>query len=461
MKDCVYTLTFKPRIMTCSRTYFRACIVLFTILLLGSCNKDTTYVPSHTVDSLSHHMITDWNTLALDLIPQSNGYSEPICARAMYWLNIAFYEAIYHGFPGYRSLNGQIAGLRAEIPRPDPGLEYNWIMVASHTMDLMIAHLFQAAGSQNLAKAKILRDKYINLYCENLAEDVRLRSIDLGKEIAWRLISYSDSDGQADAYLRNYPTNYTAPMGEGHWVPTPPDYKKHALLPYWGQKPLALQQNTSIQPHTKLQYSSLTNSLMYAEALEVFSAFNHLSDSQKDKIDYWNRYMSPHSTPLCHNFLLLKQFVNDHGFHLPKAAEVYLKMSLLMHDAYILAWKWKFSTNLLRPSTYIKQHIYRYFIPEVSCLPVPEFISETALIYRASAELLSHYYGHRTAFMDNTQIHRSDLRESRRSFTSFFEMAKEAAYTDIMAAVHFRSSIDAGFEMGYDLGQNIIKLRLD
>jgi len=39
-------------------------------------------------------------------------------------------------------------------------------------------------------------------------------------------------------------------------------------------------------------------------------------------------------------------------------------------------------------------------------------------------------------------------------------MSKEAAYSDIYAGVHFRSSIDAGYDLGFDIAQHLIKFPL-
>ncbi|HEX5624508.1 MAG TPA: hypothetical protein VFX48_00710, partial [Saprospiraceae bacterium] len=135
-----------------------------------------------------------------------------------------------------------------------------------------------------------------------------------------------------------------------------------------------------------------------------------------------------------------------------------LRISMAQYDGYIIAWKTKFESPMLRPSSYIKQNINRYYIPEYGAAPVPEFVSEDALIYSACSEILGHYFGYRTPFIDFTQSGRLDLREDRKYFESFNDMAKEASYSDLLGGIHFRTSIDAGFQMGYDLAQNVLGL---
>ena len=93
-------------------------------------------------------------------------------------------------------------------------------------------------------------------------------------------------------------------------------------------------------------------------------------------------------------------------------------------------------------------------------MPVPEFVSESAVIYSLSSEILAATFGHRFPYMDYTQKDRKDLRSKQRYFESFEQMSKEAAYSDIYAGVHFRSSIDAGYDLGFDIAQHLIKFPL-
>lgn len=49
----------------------------------------------------------------------------------------------------------------------------------------------------------------------------------------------------------------------------------------------------------------------------------------------------------------------------------------------------KYEYSTLRPSSYIKSHINRFFIPEASASPTPDYISENAVIYKAAAEIFA------------------------------------------------------------------------
>ena len=206
-----------------------------------------------------------------------------------------------------------------------------------------------------------------------MEETIIRDSKDLGNEIGWKLIDFSGSDGRADSYLRNYP-DIIMPVKEGGWIPTPPDYTDKTLLPHWGKSNPALFENISeIHPEKILEYSTSNQSIMFAEATEVYNLTTNLSTDELDLIKYWNGNLDARATPLCHNMLLLTQLLDDSDLSLDKAVELLLRMSIAHYDGYILSWKIKFEYNLLRPSSYIKQNISRYFIPEFACIPVSRF----------------------------------------------------------------------------------------
>lgn len=446
--------------MTCLRTYIPA-ILIFFLLINYSCNKDNgikQYNP--LINSAKPDLVKDWTKLSLELIPKCNGYNDLIASRTMYYISVTMYESLLPGFEGYQTLQAKISGLNTTLPQPDESKKYDWLIVANQSLHLVCNELFKSAGSENLVKITTLRDNNIAALANGISDETISNSKDLGNIIGWRMIDYLRADGRADYYLK-VDNNINIPAKYGGWIPTPPDYTSQIVLPSWGESVPALVENINkIQPYKFLEYSTSDQSIIYAEALEVYNLTTNLTVAQQDLIRYWNDRADPRATPLCHNVLLLNQMLDDRDFDLDQAVELFLRMSIAHYDGYILSWKIKIASNLMRPFTYIKQNFNPYFIPEFICTPVPEFASEKALIYNASAEIFSHYFGHRSSFIDFTQNGRKDLQNSKKYFASFSDMAKEAAYSDLYSATHFRTSIDAGLQMGYDIAQRTLDLKL-
>lgn len=443
------------------RTRLKGFLFLALFVFSFSCKKESPLTPRNQfINSEKPELVKDWTRLSLDLMAKCNGFNDLVSSRAMFYMAVTMYESLLPGLEGYKTLQLNISGLNTTLPQPVESKEYNWLIVANQALAIICTDLYKSSGDSNLSQITTLRDKYINIASNGLSDEIIRNSKDLGNEIGWKLLDYENNDGRADYYLKNYP-DIIMPVKEGAWIPTPPDYTDRTIMPNWGETKPAYSNNISeIHPTNVLEYSTSTQSIMYAEATEVYNLTTNLTSENKDLIKYWSESSDSRATPLCHNMLLLAQMLDDRDFPLDQAVELLLKMSIAHYDGYILSWQIKFQYDLLRPSSYIKQNISRYFIPEYSCLPVPEFASEKALIYNASAEILGNYFGHRVAFNDYTQSKRTDIKTNKKFFASFTELAKEAAYSDLYSAKHFRTSIDIGMQMGYDLSQKTLGLNL-
>jgi hypothetical protein len=61
-----------------------------------------------------------------------------------------------------------------------------------------------------------------------------------------------------------------------------------------------------------------------------------------------------------------------------------------------------------------------------------------------------------TSFTDHTH---DVLGFAPRSYSSFFDMADEAAISRLYGGIHYRSAIDAGLEQGKCIGQRVVALK--
>ncbi|MBP8724425.1 MAG: hypothetical protein KBF37_05065 [Saprospiraceae bacterium] len=433
-------------------------------LLLGalSCAKpDREAAPKFPLNARDAGMVEDWSSLALTLTSQCNGYSDPVASRAMFYLAVCMYETLLPGFDNHVSTQVRLQGLNTTLPQPEPGLSYNPVIVANQALYQLVSELYGPAGPANLEAVANLKDKYIHLEGATLEDDIILRSKELGNSIGWKLIEYSKADGLAEAFLDRYPP-YSPPQQPGFWRPTPPDYFSKALLPYWGNAKLALKANeTLLNAPAVLEYSESPNSIIFAEATEVYNYSRNLNLEQREQLAYWDSDADYHASPFQHNFLLMRQLLSENNVSLDRACRLFLRLAIAQFDGNIVAWHLKYKSNLLRPATYIKLHIDRYFVPEYSALPVPEYVSERALIYGACSVIFSEEFGYRIPFMDYTQEMRQDLRDKQKSFGSFSEMAHVAALADLYNATQFRTSIESGISIGQNLGIQVQKLELE
>jgi len=137
-------------------------------------------------------------------------------------------------------------------------------------------------------------------------------------------------------------------------------------------------------------------------------------------------------------------------------AVAYARLGIAVCDAFIACWRVKYTHNLVRPISYIRDVIDPTWgdpLP-VSTPPFPEYTSGHSVQSAAAAEVLSATLGD-SAFTDHTHDNRGF---APRAFASFAAFAEEAAISRLYGGIHFRSAIDRGLEHGRCVGAMVAAL---
>ncbi|NOT37369.1 MAG: hypothetical protein HOP11_08335 [Saprospiraceae bacterium] len=442
--------------MKCFRTLNLRVLGLSAIALVMSCQPEKPAVISPNLDLTDNGLIRNWYNLSLELGPKCNGYYEPVMARALSYFSILMHESLYRGIPDARSLKSSTDGFKFNLPEPDISTEYNWAIVANEAAMVYFENIFGSATNFSQRTNKLYSDQLLK-YSSGIDSAILADSKFYGRQLVFALLKYAEEDGFALAYLDPFYSAYQIPTGEGKWIPSTPDYTARPLLPHWGNcKPVLRSNVENIKLNKELTYSNQSKSIMYSEAVEVRNLGIAITETQKDDASYFSRNMGYSSQPLYHVYSLALQLMYQNQLDLPKSLDLMNKLSYALHDGYIASYKYIYSKNLLRASTYIKQLIDRYYQPEYPSMPLPEGLSDKSMCYAVGAEILSNYFGYRQSFTDNTQIERPDLRNKSRSFDSFQQFSIEASEGEIYTGVHFRTSIEAGRKLGTDIARNTI-----
>ncbi|MEP7195653.1 MAG: hypothetical protein ABI851_03990 [Saprospiraceae bacterium] len=442
--------------MKCIRTLNLKVLSIGILAIVSSCQPDKPIVNSPNLDLSDHTLIKNWYSLSLELGPKCNGFEEPIMARSLAYYSILVHESVYRGIPDLKSLKGSSGAFNFNFPQPDLSYEYNWTTVANEASKVYFENIY---GSGTNAKQRIqsIYQNIFNRFSKGLDSVVLANSKLYGRELAFAVLNYAAEDGQSEAYLDVFTNSYTIPTGEGKWIPTTPDYSPRPMLPYWGKVRPILNQNVDvILLNKELNYSNSSSSIMYSEAVEIYNMALAMTEQEKEAAAYFNRDMGAMSQALYHNYLLAIQLMAENQLDFPKSLELMSKLSFALHDGNIACYKYIYTNNLLRASTYIRQNINRIYQPEYKSLPIPEGISDKSVCYSIGAEILSNFFGYRQSFTDNTQVERPDLRNKSKQFDSFQQFSIEATQGDIYTGIHFRTSIDAGRKLGTDIARNTI-----
>jgi hypothetical protein len=388
----------------------------------------------------------------LALIQATPGYSPPVASRAIGYAGVTLYEAIVGGMPEHRSLAGLLSGLPA-LPASGRNAAYDWPLVANAALAEVLRALFPGAPAERRNALEILEASYV----ATAPRGIRERSIEHGRAIARAVFAWSTADGGHEGYLRNFPSGYVPPVGPGLWERTPPGFQP-ALQPSWGDNRTFLRAPAACDPGPPPPYSTAPDSMCFAEANEVYTTVNALSDEQRAIARFWSDDPGATSTPPGHSLSILTQVLRARDASLAEAAVACALLGIAVADAFIGCWRVKYEHNLLRPITYIRATIdpgWGNPLPLVTP-PFPEYTSGHSVQSAAAAAVLAVQFGV-VRFVDHTHDARGF---APRAFASFENAAAEAAISRLYGGIHYRAAIERGLTQGRCIGEAVAALPL-
>ncbi len=389
-------------------------------------------------------------------------FSPPVAARIYSYSSIAAYEALRHGYPNYKGLEGQLNELE-KLPKPTAGQEYCFPLASMQA--------FTTVG-----KALIFSEDKIEAYQQkcyktfeeiNMPEDVYKRSIAYGNDLAQAILTWADGDMYKQT--RTYP-KYSITDDQDMWKPTPPDYMD-GIEPHWREiRLMVLDSVRQFSPKPPTKFSLAHDSQFYKETMEVYKALQVADakdlEERKAIAKFWdcNPYVSTHRghvmfatkkiTPGGHWMGITKIVCQKEKVDMMRTTEAYTRVSIALMDAFISCWDEKYRSNLVRPETVINENIDENWRPLLQTPPFPEHTSGHSVISRASAVALTELFGDNYAFVDDTE---EAYGLPTRSFKSFYHASEEAAVSRLYGGIHYRPAIDFGVEQGQNVGEFIVQ----
>ena len=155
---------------------------------------------------------TQWMSLMYDAVKHAS-ISPPVSSRAFGYAGVALYESVVPGISDHRSLAGQVNGLDS-VPQPTDKVDYR--VVANTALHDIIGSTAIIPNLQagDITAIDTLETTLNDLYDDDDAADVFLRSVDLGDDIAVAILAWAAADG----YTTFHNCAFTPPVGTGLWV---------------------------------------------------------------------------------------------------------------------------------------------------------------------------------------------------------------------------------------------------
>lgn len=401
--------------------------------------------PSTPATQIEATVAQDWMQVLYKRI-QAEGISAPAGSRLYGYAGVTLFQAVYQGIPFDNSLSGQLEGL-GDVPELEPGKLYDWASTANGALSVVL-HGLMDTNADTTKAFNDLRAKETAARTKVVDPETVKRSEDYGEQVGKILLDYANNDN----FLTTRDQTFTLPKAKPEeWVPTTAGGKP--VEPFWGTlRPYAMQSPDECNVKMNLQFSTDPKSTFYAQAMEVKTTRDHLTDEQKGIADFWIDSPSQTGTPAGHWVLIETQLIDQLSLKLDKAAEMYALVGMALADSFISCWNLKYQVLLLRPVTYINQYISRSWAPYVQTPMFPEYDSGHSVASQAAATVLTAMFG-TVAFKDASH---TIFGLPVRSYTSVQAAASEAAISRLYGGIHYRIAIENGLKQGQCVGQTVL-----
>jgi hypothetical protein len=382
---------------------------------------------------ISSDILTSWMELHCKMVKSSNGIAHVAYSRHFVYTAIAAYESIVAGSLGYRSLVNQLNGLNSLPEVPKERIFWPASLNASYADMLRSFYGPFASCSVRIDSMEQAQENFF--LTQHISQKEIDKSTEYGKAIATAIIQWAATDNSNSTKV------YVPLKGEGVWVPA-----SKPAAPFFAENRSITKDLFGVYSLKQPIYSIDTTKDFYKMANEVYITSVNLTPEQKATALYWDdspngKYM----TAFGHWTSITCSLIKQRHFSLIRAAEAYAKMTIAMHEASILAWKGKYQYNVLRPITYIQQNINKQWTPLIGTPPHPEFPAAHSTISSAAATALCSLFGEACHVTDNSYI---DIGMQERSYSSLQDVAKEAGISRLYGGIHYRYSIEQGFDLG-------------
>jgi membrane-associated phospholipid phosphatase len=376
--------------------------------------------------------VTFWNGQVLDSI-RTASTPPPRASRAMAMVHTAIYDAVnsidrtHKPYAGYVATNSSAS---------------KEVAAAKAAHDVLVS--LYPAQSATFDAALTTR---LGLIADGTAKTDGLAT---GAASAAQIIARRSSDNSSLV------VPYTPGTDPGDWQPTPPA-NAPALLPNWPLvTPWAMPYGNSFSGFGSapaLDSPEYLSALAEVQAIGSTTSVTRTAD-QTDIAKFWADGGGT-ATPPGHWNRIAAEIATAEGLSLSDSARLFAQLNISLADAAIVAWDYKYTYNLWRPVTAIRETD-----PTLTSLlvtpPFPTFTSGHSTFSGAASELLTEWFGNSYSFSSTAE----GFAVPNRSFSSFSAAADEAGLSRIYGGIHFNFDNTVGLASGRALGSYVYDTQL-
>jgi membrane-associated phospholipid phosphatase len=225
--------------------------------------------------------------------------------------------------------------------------------------------------------------------------------------------------------------------------------------PFWGTlRTFALTPGSDeCRPPEPPAYSERQGTPFWTMAREFADSMAQLTEEKKQTALFWADNPVATGTPGFHWISVVNQMVARRSLSAAQAAELYALTSLAIADAFIVTWREKYRSLVVRPVAYMHRVFDPTFTTVISTPPFPEYPSGHSVQSAAAVHVLKALVGDTVAFVDSTQV---DVGHAPRSFTNFTHALNDVAISRVYGGVHYLPAVVDGMTQGFCVGERVM-----
>jgi hypothetical protein len=263
----------------------------------------------------------------------------------------------------------------------------------------------------------------------------RQAGIAIGKGAARAVLAARATDG-ADRQVVYEPRD--AP---GDYRPTPPDLTPALFAQWGGITPFALTGSAQFRPAPPPAPDSRQARTEVAEIRRIGAAQDSVRTEEQSTIaKYWYENSTQGWNRIAREVLAARPMDTW------ERARFYALVNVAMADGFIAGFDGKYHYRFWRPVTAIRAAGDRDWLSFLPTPPVPDHPSTHTVLGAAASRTMARLLG--TDFVSFSMESGAPYAGLRRRFHSLSQAARENGASRMLAGIHFRSAVDAGYRLG-------------
>jgi hypothetical protein len=375
--------------------------------------------------------VTDWNQTAIEVMKVARVAGNP-WSRTLAMVHVAMSDAI-------NSVQSRYTCYVATVPVV-PGASAEAAAAAAARQ--ILVELFP--------NQKVLIEEAYAASVKGIPEGpAKSQGVALGEQVAAAVQANRSADGT------NVPDTYRPVTSPGVWVPTtPPLFAQYARA-----KPWVLTSADQFRPGPPPQLSSALYARDYNETKNLGGAKSTVrTPAQTEAVKFWTQAnLGPAWQAAARQLSAAK------GLGLAENARLFALLNMGVANTFINDWDAKFTYNFWRPLTAIRNGDMDgndaterdpSWTPLNDTPMHPEYPSQAAIINGVAVGVLESVFGPKPAIPFTT----ADLFDPnlKRQFDSIAELDEEHRNVRIWGGIHFRNSLDVGYDMGKKIAAYLV-----